>query len=69
MSEFLGRMVSLKTEFNLLLPVRKTVAEDLAQRDKFFMVLTLTAISPDLTPVRDQILTSSTIPSLDEVFT
>lgn len=53
MSEFLGRMASLKTEFNSLLPVGKIAVEDLAQRDNFFMVLTLAAISPDITPVRD----------------
>ena len=32
------------------------------------MVLTLAALDPDLTPVRDQILSGSTVPSLDEVF-
>lgn len=38
MPDFLGRMASLKTKFNSLLPVGKTAIEDLAQRDKFFMV-------------------------------
>lgn len=51
MSEFLRRISSLKTEFNSLLPVDKTAVEDLARRDKFFMVVTLAAISPDLAPV------------------
>lgn len=69
MSKFCGRMASLKAEFNLLLPTGKFVAEDLAQRGKFFMVLTLVVISPDITPIRDQILASATMPSLDEVFT
>ncbi|KAJ4968413.1 hypothetical protein NE237_015114 [Protea cynaroides] len=49
-------MASLKTEFISLVPTGKSAAEDLAQRDKLFMVLTLAAISPDLAPVRDQIL-------------
>lgn len=56
MSDFLGRMTSLKTEFDLFMPIYKTIFEDLAQQDKFFIVLTLVAISPDLTSVRDQIL-------------
>ncbi|RVW47171.1 Retrovirus-related Pol polyprotein from transposon TNT 1-94 [Vitis vinifera] len=36
--------------------------------DKFFMVLTLIGLRPDLKTVRDQILGSSSIPSLDDVF-
>ncbi|RVX12789.1 Retrovirus-related Pol polyprotein from transposon RE1 [Vitis vinifera] len=38
------------------------------QLDKFFMVLTLIGLRPDLEPVRDQILGSSSVPSLDDVF-
>ena len=66
--DFVGQMSSIKAEFNTLLPVGKTAAEDLAQRDKFFMVCTLAAMSPDLASVRDQILASPTIPTLQEVF-
>ena len=65
---FLGRMASIKAKFNSLLPAGKTVAEDLAQRDKFFMVCTLATISPELAPVRDQILASPTIPTMGSVF-
>ncbi|RVW85872.1 Retrovirus-related Pol polyprotein from transposon RE2 [Vitis vinifera] len=36
--------------------------------DKFFMVLTLIGLRPDLETVRDQILGSSSVPSLDDVF-
>ncbi|RVX22605.1 Retrovirus-related Pol polyprotein from transposon TNT 1-94 [Vitis vinifera] len=36
--------------------------------DKFFMVLTLIGLRPDLEPIRDQILGSSSVPSLDDVF-
>lgn len=68
MSEFLRRMASLKTEFNSLLPAGKIATEDLAQRDKFLMVLTFAAISPDLAPVWDQILAGAVVPSLDDVF-
>ncbi|RVW26227.1 Retrovirus-related Pol polyprotein from transposon RE2 [Vitis vinifera] len=36
--------------------------------DKFFMVLTLIGLRPDLESVRDQILASPSVPSLDDVF-
>ncbi|RVX14359.1 Retrovirus-related Pol polyprotein from transposon TNT 1-94 [Vitis vinifera] len=36
--------------------------------DKFFMVLTLIGLRPDLEPIRDQILGSSSVPSLDDMF-
>jgi len=55
-------MASIKAEFNSLLPAGKTATEDLAQRDKFFIVCTLVAIGPKLAPVRDQILASPTVP-------
>ncbi|RVW22237.1 hypothetical protein CK203_104046 [Vitis vinifera] len=38
------------------------------QLDKFFMVLTLIGLRPNLEPIRDQILGSSSVPSLDDVF-
>lgn len=62
-------MTSLKTEFNSPLSTRKLAVEDLAQQDKFFMVLTLTAFNPKLDSVLDHIMASVVIPSLDEVFT
>ena len=68
MSDFLGHMASLQTKFNSLLPVGKSVTKDLAQRGKFFMVLTLTASNHDLAPVRDKILASATVPTLTDVF-
>ncbi|RVW92274.1 Retrovirus-related Pol polyprotein from transposon RE2 [Vitis vinifera] len=36
--------------------------------NKFFMILTLIGLRPDLEPIRDQILGSSSVPSLDDVF-
>lgn len=61
-------MTSLKTEFNSLLSINKSIVKDLAKRDKFFMVLTLTILSPKLDFVWDQILANIVIPSLDKVF-
>lgn len=69
MLEFLRRMSFLKVEFNSLLPANKLVVKDLDQWDKFFMMLTLVFLSPNLDFVLDQILANVVIPSLDEVFT
>ena len=52
-SDFLGKMSSIKAEFNSVIPPGKSVAEELVQRDKFFMVCILAALGPDLGHVRD----------------
>ncbi|RVW36766.1 putative mitochondrial protein [Vitis vinifera] len=44
------------------------VGDQRIQIDKFFMVLTLIGLRPDLETVDDQILGSSSVPSLDDVF-
>ncbi|RVW38069.1 Retrovirus-related Pol polyprotein from transposon RE2 [Vitis vinifera] len=44
------------------------MASSIVNIDKFFMVLTLISLRPDLETVRDQILGSSSVPSLDDVF-
>ncbi|RVW32163.1 Retrovirus-related Pol polyprotein from transposon RE1 [Vitis vinifera] len=46
-----------------------TQEADIPELDKFFMVLTLIGLRPDLEPVRDQILGSSSVPSLDDFLT
>ena len=38
-TDFLGRWASIKAEYNSLLPPGQTLKDDLAQRDRFFMVL------------------------------
>ncbi|RVW78819.1 hypothetical protein CK203_050969 [Vitis vinifera] len=45
-----------------------TQEADIPEIDKFFMVLTFIGLRPDLETVRDQILGSSSVPSLDDVF-
>ncbi|RVW75359.1 hypothetical protein CK203_052942 [Vitis vinifera] len=45
-----------------------TQEADILKIDKFFMVLTLIGLRPDLETVRNQILGSSSVPSLDDVF-
>ncbi|RVW96401.1 Retrovirus-related Pol polyprotein from transposon RE1 [Vitis vinifera] len=50
------------------MPLTPDVGAQQTQLDKLFMVLTLIGLRPDLEPVRDQILGSSSVPSLDDVF-
>ncbi|RVW21370.1 Retrovirus-related Pol polyprotein from transposon TNT 1-94 [Vitis vinifera] len=50
------------------MPLTPDVGAQQTQLDKFFMVLTLIGLRPDLEPIRDQILGSSSVPSLDDVF-
>lgn len=66
--DFLSQMASIKVEYNSLLLAGKTATEDLAQRDKFFIVCILVAIGPELAPVHDQILANPTVPMMDDVY-
>ena len=65
---YIGQIASLKEEFLTVMPLTTDVGDQRIQIDKFFMVLTLIGIRPDLETVRDQILGSSSVPSLDDVF-
>ena len=66
-TDFLGIWATIKAEYNSLLPPGQSLENDLAQRDRFFMVCILATLGSDLAPVRDQILASPNIPSMDEV--
>ena len=68
LSNYIGQIASLKEEFLTLMPLTSDVGAQQTQIDKFFMVLTLIGLRPDLETVRDQILGSPSIPSLDDVF-
>ncbi|RVW22138.1 hypothetical protein CK203_111314 [Vitis vinifera] len=57
-----------KEEFLTVMPLITNVGDQRTQIDKFFMVLTLIGLRLDLETVRDQILGSSSVPSLDDVF-
>ncbi|RVX06816.1 Retrovirus-related Pol polyprotein from transposon RE2 [Vitis vinifera] len=65
---YIGRIASLKEEFLTLMPFTNGAEAQQIQTDKFFMVLTLIGLRPDLESVRDQILISPSVPSLDDVF-
>ncbi|RVX07439.1 Retrovirus-related Pol polyprotein from transposon RE2 [Vitis vinifera] len=68
LSTYIGQIASLKEEFLTVMPLTPDVGAQQIQLDKFFMVLTLIGLRPDLEPIRDQILGSSSVPSLDDVF-
>ena len=68
LSNYIDQIVSLKEEFLTLMPLTSDVGAQQTQIDKFFMVLTLIGLRPDLETVRDQILGSPSVPSLDDVF-
>ena len=68
LSNYIGQIASLKEEFLTLMPLTSDVEAQQMQIDKFFMVLTLIGLRPDLETVRDQILDSPSVPSLDDVF-
>ncbi|RVW36513.1 Retrovirus-related Pol polyprotein from transposon TNT 1-94 [Vitis vinifera] len=68
LSTYIGQIASLKEEFLTVMPLTTDVGDQRTQIDKFFMVLTLISLRPDLETVRDQILGNSSVPSLDDVF-
>ncbi|RVX05223.1 Retrovirus-related Pol polyprotein from transposon RE1 [Vitis vinifera] len=68
LSTYIDQIASLKEEFLTVMPLTTDVGDQCMQIDKFFMVLTLIGLRPDLETVRDQILGSSSVPSLDDVF-
>ncbi|RVW58902.1 Retrovirus-related Pol polyprotein from transposon RE2 [Vitis vinifera] len=68
LSTYIGQIASLKEEFLTAMPLTPDVGAQQTQLDKFFMVLTLIGLCPDLESIRDQILGSSSVPSLDDVF-
>ncbi|RVW22242.1 Retrovirus-related Pol polyprotein from transposon TNT 1-94 [Vitis vinifera] len=56
LSTYIGQIASLKEEFLTVMPLTPDVGAQQTQLDKFFMVLTLIGLRPDLELVRDQIL-------------
>ncbi|RVW92497.1 Retrovirus-related Pol polyprotein from transposon RE1 [Vitis vinifera] len=68
LSTYIGQIASLKEEFLTVMPLTPDVGAQQIELDKFFMVLTLIGLRPDLEPIRDQILGSSSVSSLDDVF-
>ena len=53
LSTYIGQIASLKEEFLTVMPLTTNVGDQQIQIDKFFMVLTLIGLRPDLETVRD----------------
>ncbi|RVW83299.1 Retrovirus-related Pol polyprotein from transposon RE1 [Vitis vinifera] len=68
LSTYIGQIASLKEEFLTVMPLTTDVGDQRTQIDKFFMVLMLIGLCPDLETVRYQILGNSSVPSLDDMF-
>nr|XP_009778353.1 PREDICTED: uncharacterized protein LOC104227744 [Nicotiana sylvestris] len=68
MSTYLGQVQTVMEEFEILMPVSASVSKQQEQRQKIFLVLTLAGLPHDLDSVRDQILASPTVPTVDELF-
>ncbi|RVW30403.1 hypothetical protein CK203_088848 [Vitis vinifera] len=64
---YIGWIASLKEEFLTLMPFTNGAEAQQIQADKFFMVLTLIGLRLNLESVRDQILASPSVPSLDHL--
>ncbi|RVW66756.1 hypothetical protein CK203_066143 [Vitis vinifera] len=64
LSTYIGQIASLKEEFLTVMPLTTDVGDQRIQIDKFFMVLTLIGLRPDLETIHDQILGSSSVPIL-----
>ncbi|RVW55484.1 Retrovirus-related Pol polyprotein from transposon RE1 [Vitis vinifera] len=68
LSTYIGQIASLKEEFLLMMPLTTDVGDQRTQIDKFFMVLMLIGLRPDLETVPRSDSGSSSVPSFDDVF-
>jgi hypothetical protein len=64
---YLGKLDRLIADFDSLMPFTNDAAKHSTQRSKFFMVLALAGLPPEFDSVRNQILSTSTIPTYDIV--
>ncbi|KAK4738226.1 hypothetical protein R3W88_001923 [Solanum pinnatisectum] len=67
MASYLGQIDTLKDQFDSLMPLFESFTTQEQQRDKFFMVLALKRLQSDLSSIRDQIVASSSVPSLIDI--
>nr|KYP72050.1 hypothetical protein KK1_011337 [Cajanus cajan] len=68
MAEYLGKVHGLLYDFNELLPLAATPAKELAQRQTFFMLMALYGLPDEYSSIRDQILGSPTVPTLNSAW-
>ncbi|XP_027769868.1 uncharacterized protein LOC114075622 [Solanum pennellii] len=68
MSTYLGQVQTVMEEFDTLMPVTTDVEKQQEHRQTLFLVLTLAGLPPNNDSVRDQILASPTVLTIDELF-
>nr|KYP76941.1 Retrovirus-related Pol polyprotein from transposon TNT 1-94 [Cajanus cajan] len=68
MAEYLGKVHGLLHDFNELLPPAATTAKELDQRQTFFMLMALYGLPDEYSSIRDQILGSPTVPTLNSAW-
>ena len=68
MESYLGQMHSLMQEFEAFLPYSDSKAAHDSQREKLFMVLTLSGLKLEFEPARHLILTGSTNPTMKDTY-
>ena len=69
LSSFIGRMPALKNELLFVLPKVTDAETYLSNMDQIFMILTLIKLGTEFYNIRELILTGSTIPTFDDIFT
>ena len=65
---FVGRMSALKNEPLSVLSNATDVETYLSNMDQIFIILTLIKLGSNFDDIREQILTSSAIPTFDDIF-
>ena len=68
MESYLRQVRALMQEFDALLPLTTTRTEQIAQREKFFMIIALSGLKPKFNAIRHQILTRSANPTMKDSF-
>ena len=68
MSTYLGHVQTVRKKFHQLLPLSTDIATQEKNYDKLFVLLTLAGLPDDMDSVRQQILASASIPSMEDVF-
>ena len=68
LSSFVGRMFALKNDLLSILTKVTDAKTYLSNMDQIFMILTLIKLVIEFDNIREQILTSSTIPTFDYIF-
>uniref|UniRef100_M1B6A7 Integrase core domain containing protein n=1 Tax=Solanum tuberosum TaxID=4113 RepID=M1B6A7_SOLTU len=66
MSTYLGHVQAVMEEFETLMSVTTNVNKQQEHKQTLFLVLTLVGLPPDRDSVRDQILASPAVPTIDE---